>query len=533
MQELTKQLRRARRRLFLQRLIALIGWCCLAGLCIALVGVGLTRVMPLPVPLGTWLAGGLGLGMLAAAVWAIATRPGRLDAAIELDHRCRLKERVSTALSLSPEQRETPPGQAVVADAIRKVEQVDVAADFPVRPRRSLLWPVLPAVLAVGVAMLLPPAQPPEAQANPDPDVGRRIQREANVLRRELAQQRQEAKRRGLKELDKLLAKVETSAAEVEKAKLGQREALTKLNKLSEQLRDRRAKLAGEEKLRRKLTQLETTKPGPAKPVAEALQQDDLDRASRELDKLAEQLEQDGLTAEQRKQLSEQVQQMREQLQRMAESQRRAIEQLERQYQQCEAAGQDAQAEALQQQLDQLRQSLPSIELSEQLSQRLSQCEKCLKEGDGQGAAEALRGLRGEMGRLADSAAAKKLLEDAERRLSQCRGGICQGQGNGEERRAGQGGLKPGTAPGGFVQDPTDPDGEFFDTQVSPQINPGEMLSVGTADGPNRRGQVAEEVRRQVEQIERGQTDPLEGRRLPRHLRDATREYFDNLRSGE
>jgi len=530
MQEIAKQVSRARRRLFIERLLRLTGWSLLGGLSLALLGVVLSRFMPVAVEPWMWLLGGLAVGLLAGAIAALATGPSRLAAAIELDHRCRLKERVSTVLSLGPDDLDSPPGQAVLTDAERRVSGVDVAAEFPLRPSRSLLWPLLPAGLAVAVAMLFPPAAVPPAVATPGNQDGQRIERQVEVLRRELARQRQEAQRRGLKELDQLLKKVERGTAEVRQAKLDRPEALKKLNNLSDQLRDQREQLAGKEQLRRKLAQLEKTKPGPAKPLGDALRDDELDRAMRELEKLAEQLENSELSKEEREQLSQQMEQMRQQLEQMAQSQREAIERLEQQCEQCRSAGQQTQADALQRQLDQLRQGMPSMELTEEMCQQLSACRDSLGQGDKEGAAQALRNLRGQLEGLEDAEAARQMLADAERRLSECRGGMCGREREADEQQVGQGGLKPGTAPGSFVQDPTDPQGEFFDTHVRPKITAGEMSVVGTADGPNRRGRVAEEVQVQVEEAELGETDPLAGRRLPRHLRDATREYFNDLR---
>ena len=60
-----------------------------------------------------------------------------------------LNERLSSALTLPDDLRETPAGRALIADAIRKVADLDVAAEFGLRlPRRA--WVVLiPAAVAV------------------------------------------------------------------------------------------------------------------------------------------------------------------------------------------------------------------------------------------------------------------------------------------------------------------------------------------------------------------------------------------------
>ena len=62
-----------------------------------------------------------GVGFLFAGGFSLLDGPSRLDAAIALDRVFHLNERVSTALSLPEDLRKTPAGEALLADAIRKV----------------------------------------------------------------------------------------------------------------------------------------------------------------------------------------------------------------------------------------------------------------------------------------------------------------------------------------------------------------------------------------------------------------------------
>ena len=89
-------------------------------------------------------------------VVALFSGPSRLDAAVAIDRVFHLNERLSSALTLPEDLRETPAGQALIADAIRKVTDLDVAAEFGLRmPRRA--WVVLiPA--AASVLLLFAPA---------------------------------------------------------------------------------------------------------------------------------------------------------------------------------------------------------------------------------------------------------------------------------------------------------------------------------------------------------------------------------------
>src|SRR5439155_14728087 len=96
-----------------------------------------------------------GLSLLVAALIAAFTGPNRTDAAVALDRAFGLNERLSTALTLPEELRQTSAGRALITDAIRHVADLDVSDRFGLTlPRRAWL-PIIPALLA-GVILLVP-----------------------------------------------------------------------------------------------------------------------------------------------------------------------------------------------------------------------------------------------------------------------------------------------------------------------------------------------------------------------------------------
>ena len=107
MDTLQRQIRRARRRLAFQRFLDRLGWCWFAALAAAVVLIAVDKFRPLGVEAWAWAAGALAVGLIAAAVWTLLVRGNSLEAAMEIDHRFGLKERVSSALALSPADRET------------------------------------------------------------------------------------------------------------------------------------------------------------------------------------------------------------------------------------------------------------------------------------------------------------------------------------------------------------------------------------------------------------------------------------------
>ena len=117
MYQIRRQVRKAQRHLGLERFLKVLGWSCFASLLIA---VGLIVVYTFFLPLGWDAAFGgpvtlgltiLGLaattGFLAAWLWAVVRGQAAVDAALEIDRRYGLKERVSSALTLSAEDRQT------------------------------------------------------------------------------------------------------------------------------------------------------------------------------------------------------------------------------------------------------------------------------------------------------------------------------------------------------------------------------------------------------------------------------------------
>ena len=97
-------------------------WCLFAALVVGAVAIALPRVvahLELAGALGPDLlrAGASATGVAAAAVWTIVSRRTALDAAIEIDRRFELRERVASSISLSETEQHTHAGQALVKDA--------------------------------------------------------------------------------------------------------------------------------------------------------------------------------------------------------------------------------------------------------------------------------------------------------------------------------------------------------------------------------------------------------------------------------
>src|SRR5262245_34998979 len=132
---LEKQLGKARRRLFLGTFLASLAWAWVAALILAAVWFGVEPFLFTAPP--AWLrwavlGGLLAAGSAAALVLSLRWAPTTVAAALELDSRFGLKERVTTSLMLAPQQASSPAGQALLADAGSRVAPLHVGDRFPV-----------------------------------------------------------------------------------------------------------------------------------------------------------------------------------------------------------------------------------------------------------------------------------------------------------------------------------------------------------------------------------------------------------------
>jgi hypothetical protein len=474
MNTLLRHVRLVRRRLIAQRFLDLLAWCWFVALAAALIAIGVGRFWPLGLETWVWAAGAIVLGVAAAAVWALGGRTSRLDAAIELDRRFALKERVSSALALTPAEQATEAGEALLADALRSVERIDVRGRFGVRTSRRWLLPLFPGILAMLVALLIAPAvieDPTDAKAE-EAAVSEQVKKSTEAVRRQLADRRQEAKKKGLQDAERLLLKLEEGVKEAKKEP-NKEKALTKLNDLSRKLADRRKELGNTESVKEQLGQFKDVNSSRVEKCEKALGRGDLKKAADELDKLKDDLNDSKLNAAEKEKLAEQIAECQSKLRRDRDEMKM---------------------------LDDAEEDLLGAK------ERMN-CKHC--NGDG-----------------CDECRGGKACDEGEN----------DGPGNRREtEEIGEGGLKAGTAivHGLRTKSKKDINAKLYDSQVKQKVGRGSATVVGTVGGPNAKGGYRQEIQKQVESVRQGATDPLVGRQMPRKHGEHAREYFDGLREGK
>jgi hypothetical protein len=546
MDEIRRQVHRARRRLITQQFLGLVTWSLFATLVIAAVGLAVPKLWVLDIEpqrwLWGWVGGGLGAGLLLAACWTWFVRRGPLDAAIEIDRRFGLRERVSSSLALTPGELGSDVGQALLNDALHSVQRIDVRDNFPVQlPWRAVL-PLLPALVIFVLVVFVPDAAPqPSSDATAATTESSQVKNSAEALKKQLARAEKKAEQQGLKDMDALLKELQKGLDELtSKEEVDRKNALVKLNDVSKSLEQRRDLLGGADKVRQQLEKLKDLESGPADKMAQALKEGDLDAAVKELQKIRDALKEGKLTDEQKQQLAKQLDRFKDKIQEAAAAHDRAKRGLAEEIQKRQAAGDLEGASKLQQQLDQLNKLNDQMTRMQQMAEKLGQCKQCLQDGDAQAAAQQLaqlaqdlKDLQGELEELQTLNEVLDQIADAKEcmKCKKCNGEGCEaclggGGGKNEEGPPGMG-LGEGQGQGERPEEKTDT--SFYESQVRGKVRPGEAVRTGTAAGPNRAGRSLQEVKDQIRSNLDQEPDPLIDVRLPRNEREQVKEYYQRL----
>ncbi len=513
MDALKRHVFKVRRRLLAEQFVSALAWSWFAALAVAALGIAVVKIWPIDVNgriwATSWIGGSLGVGLLVATIWTYVVRRSPLDAALEIDRRCGLKERISSTMSLAPDELSSEAGQALVADAQRRIDRLDVREHFRVRPQRRALLPLAPAVAVFALLLVADRGADNRAIANAETEAKKKAIDGSSEQVRKLAKKREnEAKELGLKEAEKLFHSIEERTREIaDRAKADPKKAISELNDVVEKIEQRRQQLGGDDKLRKQLDQMKNFNQGPADGLAKAMKNGDFKKALDELNKLKDQLAKNELDPDKKKELGDQLAQMEKALQKLADAQQQAKanaeNQLKKQQQQQTAeekslkkqieqakqkgdqetaenlqkqldhqqAGATSSNQQLQQQIDKLGQNDAQMQRMRNLADKLAKAQQAMQQGDPQQAQQAmdqlakdLAGLKQESDEMAMLDQALEQIEQAKQSMNckQCNGQgceACQGKGQGQGQQSGQ--TVKGKRQGGDGKGDGKGDGDF------------------------------------------------------------------------
>jgi hypothetical protein len=562
MDVLQLQVRRARRRLVMEQFIAIATWSLFVTLLVAVVGVAIPKIWVMTVDSQTWMwswvGGAIGAGMLTAIIWTFCVRRSALEAAIEIDRRFGLKERVSSTLALGPEDRETDIGKALVTDTARRVERIEVKEKFRLSPSWRNALPLLPAAV-VALLAVLPNAVMKKSEASTEITEAQKKDLNKMVVKMQaLVQQQQQTEKKddaNLKdgEFKQELAKKLNELANRENAE--RKETFVKLNDLAQEIEKKKKEFGGAEELKKELGKLKEIEKGPADKFAEALKEGDLGKAQEELKKLMEAAKKGELKEEDKKAFAKQLEKIKEQIEQKKQQKEQVKKELEEEVKKKMAAGDQEGAEKAQQKLDEMKQKEQQAQQKmEQMAQKLGECAKCMKEGGEQGNKEAGQKMEQLAKDLKDLEKELKEVENLDEMLDQLADAKEAMQGDGEDGKKGepQDGDGEDGKDGKGENDKGDPGkgmgkgqgkGErpeeetktsFYDSRVADQARKeGKSVKIGDATGKNVKGKTSIEVRQEISINLGKDPDAQDESALPREQREHSKQYFEKFRKGD
>ncbi len=534
--DIQAKLRKVNRRLFLQTLVnsLLICW---AGALL------LTAIWFLcqPFVLGnieTWirwatLGGMFAAGTIAGLVMAFVRAPSRLEAALALDSKFGLKERVTTSLTLASEQVQSPAGQALLTDVHKQLEGLKVTSRFPLQ----ITWPRALTPFAAALLAILAIFFEPDLSTTEDPNENpnqltaaqkEEIKEQQNRLQNEFKKKKKDKTERSKeeKELDAEWQKLINQKFDPNNKEQVRKQVL-KIRKLEEKLKTRMNQLKSQaqkkDNLKKLLQQLNAMEPGqkrkkkdgPGKDLMDAIKKGDMEKAKKELQKLQKKLKKKELSKEDLAKLKEQLGDMQSKLKRLLDQ-----EDLKKKLQEAFENG-DLSKEQLERAMEQLEEEKGDLEELQDLAELLKGCQNCLGEGNLDELGRRLKILRAKLDDFN--------WDELEEELKECRGNcdllleirqrMCRCLGNNPD------GLPLGPRPQG-----EETETKAFRARQKAHLNPtGESKITGIRRG-GRFTKVREEEIQEVFQSKAQEAqEAIERQRISPEEADILKGYYENL----
>jgi chemotaxis protein histidine kinase CheA len=548
MDQIRKQARIARRRLVTERFFAYLPWTLSLALLLAVIAIVLPKVMYLPVDnviwFASWAGGCAALAIIINTVLTLVGRPTLADAAVEIDRRFGLRERLSSVLVMSKEDTDTDLGKALAADAQKRAEKLDVRDKFQWGLRRSLMLPLIPAL--IGAALWYAPNRlaPDEVASKDSKTTIKQIKSSTKPLLDQIKKKREQAEKDGLSDIEiDFFKKLEGELAKLQKDnKLDTKQSLAKLNDIKQQLEERRNEMGSAENLKRNLQNLEKFEAGPAEKLADALKKGDFEKAEESLEQMVKKMQAGEMSPAEMEQLQKQLDKIGEAMAEAAKAHEQNKQALQEQIKKAEAAGDMQKAAQLQRKLEQAQAQDAQMAQMQQMADALSKAQQSMKEGDMQAAQDQLGKMASQLQKMNQQDSELQDLDELMDSLSQSKSQMtcsqCSGEGcskcMGTMGKMGQmpgSGLGEGKGQGDRPEEETDID--FRDSRVREKMKKGETVYGGQVGGENRKGTTKVEVQDAVLTSLSEEPEALDDTPLPKSQRDHTREYFNAVREGK
>lgn len=530
------------------------------------------------------LGSALALGLIIAVVRTRLSSPTNERVALEIDNRFQLRERITTAVALPSELRNSSAGQALFNDAEHKLSRLNVSEKFPLEPRRHLLSiPVLALVLGAIVLWWNPIAMglttsdgDDAAQKTQDQTVAAQtpIKKKQPLPPKANADAPPERpnKGKGLKDLEEELAKAHDKFAKdpYEDSPEKQREKAAELamleNKTQKFVEQKVDKLQELQEQFQKLDDLNKDKDfedGPAKDFNDALSKGDLKKAKEEVDELKKKAKDKKLDEKDQEKLERQLDKIKKELERLDRDKKKENEEQkkEREEKKKELEKEIDKAKQENKDASQLEREREKIEKQEQqereageqlkeLGESLGGAQKGLETMDLEKVAEELDKAGKQIEKIEGEVQDFKEAESQLQKLKEERREAASQGEKGDNGEKTQGAPMPGDG-GEKSQEPGKPNKSgpnnggigagqrainedaktgSQDEKIRSPFDPnGKKTFAGTTRGPAFTKKTEAELGKEIQQRAQEAPAGADAQRLPRDARDSVKEYFEKL----
>lgn len=539
------------------------------------------RTFAFSVPLGYSISAAAGIAAIIAFVLTFIARRDALAAAVRIDQAAGLKERVSSALTLS--RSADPYAQAAVSDAERRAGGIHVPTHIPIQAPQ--LWPWSAATIAVAALVF---AFMPKLnlfageEKKKDPLAQERALGEKVAVKQAFSEEMNKVRKLvedtpGLADLKDDLKAMDIPDDPGAKPDDVRRDVLKKLDKVADQLSDKRDSLQLKtiEEIKKELSKIEPKQgKDPTSKLSQALAQGSTEEAKKAIDEMKKELEEaaEKSDAESKQKMQEMAQKLEEMSKKMSElgdqqKMQKELEnkagmneeqakkmldelskmdpkQLEKELQKRLGDKSGMNAEQIKEMAKKLAQNQEAKkqmqEMAKKLAQAAQQCQKACdnpgqngqKSGDAQAAADALSQAADQ---LSDMEMAEQMANELDAQLNDLknmREGMCQGNGQGQGKKPGEeiGNQGPNEGLGYGSRIGKEAGAHKYKTvRAEVRAQNGQIIGQMLIDGPQIKGEAAAEVKNAVNAAVRDATDAVEHDRVPRQYHDVTKRYFEEL----
>ena len=547
------------RRVFLQSLVTRLPWFLFALLLLAAIAIGVPKFVywgwmadldhqQLWNASWIWGAGGFAILLTLLSCWW--TRMNPREAAEALDERFELQQRTSSAMRMTSQTTDPAFYNALVNDAERRMVDLVVGEKFPIKSKWPLLLPIIPLLVLAGLS-LVPAVVAPEI-----PELAELEKEEkkelAELIRK--ASNRTENKTDVDKEMEAtriVQQAMEKAEKELTKENVSKKDAMVAINDVKKSIQDQQDKIGKADALKDRLKQLKEQTQGPADKMTDAMKEGKFGEASEQMKKLAEKIAKGELTKEDTQKLIKQMEEIKEQLDRANNEFEKKKQDLERQIQEAAAEGDLQRAADLEQQKKQLEQQQRQMQQMNKMGQQMQKLADALKEAQKQQQngqemnqqqkqqmQQAMKEMQQQLEEMEMDAKQMEQLQEMMQKMDQMKENMKDGQMKGMPDFGGQGKGEgePGKGMGegqGKGDRPTndDGDGNFYDSNVKPDVKPGEVARIGKVGGANRKGVSTAEIEAALQEAaENKDLTPDELQAIPYNQREHVRDYFKKVR---